>query len=431
MGRTAAVRWTRDRLREAAVVGFVATAGIVPSCTSRNGIPDAAIAHGPGGVNPDGSWTLALTREVGLTGADGCASVELPGGRRLWLFADSIIGSTMNGRHGPGSVIVRNAIAVEENRVGDHERGTAPAEGSVSFWRGDPPAPGADLELEQPAFLQPTPGGAARWCWPAGGAALVRGGVGGESGQRLVMFYHDMARRSEKATDGIWDFRMVGTRLAVVDNPAADPGTWSVGQIELRQQSPPPARQLSWGNSVLVDGAELLIYGLDSTELRNKRAIIARVHADRVHAYSAWRFFAGDRNGTPSWSANDSDAVSVAEGVSDEFSVHRLERVPNTGRERWVMVHMEANLGRRVMLRVGAGAVGPWGESVAVYEAPEPASDRRIFVYGAKGHPGASREGELLVSYCVNSTDFWHMLSDVRIYRPRFLRLSTASLLNE
>src|SRR5262249_41679413 len=81
---------------------------------------------------------------------------------------------------------------------------------------------------------------------------------------------------------------------------------------------------------------------------------------------------------------------------------------------------------------------GPWSRATLLYEAPElgaPAvlrgelpEDPKIFVYGARGHPELSRAGELLVSYCVNSNDFWDVAAHANRYRPRFMRVPRALL---
>ena len=45
-------------------------------------------------------------------------------------------------------------------------------------------------------------------------------------------------------------------------------------------------------------------------------------------------------------------------------------------------------------------------------------------MYNAKAHPHLSRPGELLISYNVNTFDFWgDFFRDADIYRPRFIRL--------
>ena len=75
-------------------------------------------------------------------------------------------------------------------------------------------------------------------------------------------------------------------------------------------------------------------------------------------------------------------------------------------------------------MRIGESPVGPLGPMQRIYRAPEVDFDPDIFVYNAKAHPHLSRPGELLISYNVNTFDFFgdfFQYSD--IYRPRFIRL--------
>ena len=76
-------------------------------------------------------------------------------------------------------------------------------------------------------------------------------------------------------------------------------------------------------------------------------------------------------------------------------------------------------------MRLGASPVGPWGPPFQVYDVSgdlEP--DKDIFPYNAKAHPVLSEPGELLISYNVNSFDFFNdVLTYPNLYRPRFMRL--------
>jgi hypothetical protein len=95
-----------------------------------------------------------------------------------------------------------------------------------------------------------------------------------------------------------------------------------------------------------------------------------------------------------------------------------------------VLVQNEPNLGARILVRFADRPEGPWSEGVEVYTCPEPAADKRLMVYSAKAHPEIESGGadELLVTYCVNSTDFQHMLGNARLYRPRLVRVPMAAL---
>jgi hypothetical protein len=50
--------------------------------------------------------------------------------------------------------------------------------------------------------------------------------------------------------------------------------------------------------------------------------------------------------------------------------------------------------------------------------------DNRVFCYGGKAHAGLSSARELIVSYVVNSFDFWQVARDAKLYWPRFVRVT-------
>jgi hypothetical protein len=59
-----------------------------------------------------------------------------------------------------------------------------------------------------------------------------------------------------------------------------------------------------------------------------------------------------------------------------------------------------------------------------LYECPEMRHDTKVFCYGAKAHTGLSSGQALVVSYVVNSFDFWQVARDARLYWPQFLRVT-------
>jgi hypothetical protein len=38
-------------------------------------------------------------------------------------------------------------------------------------------------------------------------------------------------------------------------------------------------------------------------------------------------------------------------------------------------------------------------------------------------HPALSKPGEVVMTYVVNTKDFWTMFNDLEVYFPRFLRV--------
>lgn len=360
-------------------------------------------------------------------GGDGAASCPLPGNQTLWLFGDTWIARIENGRYAPGAAMVNNVVAVHANPP----RGRAPEPGIVKAFFGPEPKPGVHS-----AFLMPDPptmpGGAARWCWPCDGAVLI----GEPPAQKLVIFYADLARRVEDPKpDDVWNFRFVGNRIAIIENPADAPDRWRVKQHELApRHAPKGAPTISWGIAAIHDPAasndpdaepELTIFGVDGSNTWDKLAMLARVPESKVHDFCAWRFWTGGKDGRPEWSAREAEAKPVMHNIVDEFTIHRQQL---GDRERWVLVQGEPLLGHRILVRFADRLEGPWTDGRAIYTIPEPANDKNLITYGAKAHAHLSADGEMLISYCINSLDFGQMTRDVEIYRPRFIRVPKSKI---
>jgi hypothetical protein len=105
--------------------------------------------------------------------------------------------------------------------------------------------------------------------------------------------------------------------------------------------------------------------------------------------------------------------------VASEYSVSWLPTL-----KRYVLVCTENGLSEKIIARTATEPWGTWSEASVVYRCPEMARDKRIFCYAAKAHPMLTMtEGELIVTYAANSTDFSRLLNDARLYWPRFVRL--------
>jgi len=407
-------------------VRSITTRALVLACLV---CPAAAYAaEAPPQVVADAAWDAAFTRTDGWTGGDVAATVDLGDGRTLWLFGDSLIGRVEKGKHAAGTQMVNNAVAVHPAPAAGS--GLPPAAQDLRFFWG--PA-GADGKAA--AWLAPDAArvkargdeskepGANGWYWPAGGGCVVAG----DSGKpRLILFYWHIGRRA--GDHGIWAFKNVGGTLAVVDNLREPVEKWRVDQFANPHvvtadaaKADPALRENNWGAAALSgsadDGVEhVYIYGVRETAPLNKQLLLARAPAKSVERLETWRFYAGkDR-----WSQKAADAASIADGMANEFSVNLMTF---GGRERFVMVQSEPLFGTHILVRTAARPEGPWPKGPAVYNVPGVAKNKAYFTYAAKGHPHLSREGELLVTYVINSNDFWAMLGDAEIYRPRFVRV--------
>ena len=81
-------------------------------------------------------------------------------------------------------------------------------------------------------------------------------------------------------------------------------------------------------------------------------------------------------------------------------------------------------MGSMIEMRIGASPVGPFGPVINVFDCPEARENSHYFAYNAKAHPSLSQQGELLISYNVNSFNFWDEIkTNPTLYRPRFIKL--------
>ncbi len=167
---------------------------------------------------------------------------------------------------------------------------------------------------------------------------------------------------------------------------------------------------------MLADGGHLYVYGYDEPRgqgFGKRRLTVARVPAEKLDDFAAWRFRTAD-----GWSDKAADAAPSVDGLATEFSVNRLP-----GGNGYVLVFTENGLGARIIGRFAASPAGPWSAPRLLYTCPEMARDKGLFSYAAKAHPWATTGRELLVSYCVNAWDFGRLFRDEQVYRPKFVRV--------
>jgi hypothetical protein len=367
----------------------------------------AARPSAPAAPTPDARWSSLFCRNEGWTGADGAASLALPNHRTLWLFGDSWIGPVTDNRHAPPSTLVNNAIAIQclpgDSKLHDPSAALPP----LDFrWNSSNPAkPGAWATPTQPN----------EWFWPASGAIIAKGP---ENADRLLLFMSRLGRRD--AGDSVWNFALRGTSLLIIANPQEDPARWHITQHTITtleaDTTGAPAHDLMWGAAVMQDPDDpthLLVYGINSKQPLARTLLIARAPAAAIERAETWTYYTA-----PGWSSDAHRAKPIAPNMAPELSLHHSGQL-----NRYVMIYSEPPLGAGILARTANRPEGPWSEPTLLYTCPEPAQDTRNLVYSAKAHPELSADNELLISYCVNSTDFWHMASHADLYLPRFIRV--------
>jgi hypothetical protein len=195
---------------------------------------------------------------------------------------------------------------------------------------------------------------------------------------------------------GMWDFHLESTDLVVIS-----PGDFSIDTQFVRVDDD----RIFWGAAVMEDDDYTYIYGLEDVN-PDKFLHVARVAGGNL--LDPWEFYNGS-----GW--QDSPANHrVRNHVSNQFAVFREGG-------KYYLLTQEVIFGSRIFLYESDSPKGPWTNERVLYCTPE--SGGNIFTYNAFAHPEQSIDGDLLITYNVNSFVFGDLFDDVNNYRPRFVRI--------
>ncbi len=383
----------------------------------------------------DKNWDDVFTTHQGWAGGDGGGTVDLGNGRILWMFADSFIGGVANGKHAPGSHMINNVFSVQTlnsrskptQQEFDFAWGPMGQDGKPTAWLIPDPS---IMSLARNVDNKTKPNG---WFWPAGGGCVVD--INGK--QQLFVFLYHMGFNGK---GGVWGFENIGGAMAVVENPKQRISQWNIRQLDLsftkdalrgleQTDKATPLLESNWGHSCIHikdDGnAEtsgfVFVYGDQHRKYKNRQLLLARVRPKEIEDFAKWEFYSG-KNG---WVADCDRVEPIADGIGAEFSI---EQVQFQGKTKFVMVHSHHWFGTNVFVRTADAPEGPWSKPFAVYDVPDLKKSKNYFTYAARGHAMLSPEGHLLITYIVNSNDFWEMAGDASIYRPRCITVPLSAI---
>jgi hypothetical protein len=389
------------------------------------------------------AWNEAFQPRAphGWSGGDGAYSVSLPAGRTLWLFGDSVLSSTREGRREQLEYRFGNTIAIQQTPPGGGE-----PSGSEIFF--DWAAPGSngwlpifDETLQDPAIpaslTQARASGKAMMAWAQHGIVVAND----------LLLFNLIATPGDCESCGLFNFALHGSTLSViagVDRPYREWGFRSgVGWENNRrplQRFVAPGRPTSggatlfFGSHVIADPQQpnaLLIYG-HRAEGDREELIVARVSGVQRAAdamdFARWSYWDGR-----TWAAQPESARAILAPASFE---HSVSRVPESMGSGWAVVHAGHPLDGSVHVALGPAPTGPFAERyvMRLADCPIEGFDPKAgtLAYAVRAHPELSTEDELLISLVVvrAGAGATGPQLETHHYVPRFMHLPWDEILN-
>ncbi len=240
----------------------------VPAARHRGWQRSQAGAGGACAIGALESWPEAdqlFRHDPSWIGGDAAYSVDLGGGRVLWLFGDSFIAKSP-ARSRADASFIRNSVAIQSGSAD-------PSAAQIAFaWHDDGGGPSAFF-----------PGRDGHWFWPLGGVRV---------GSTLVLFLLE-----EKAVSTGLGFESVGTRVFFVGNPDAPPLEWTLTEGTL----PSFGFSVAFGAAVVREGPDVFVFG--DQEPGDHSVYIARYDVTALEAGDASSplFFSGRELGCGLW----------------------------------------------------------------------------------------------------------------------------------
>lgn len=338
-------------------------------------------------AEPDEAYNALFTRSEGWSGGDGAGTVSLSDKVTLWLFGDSWVGPVVENRH-YNATMINNAVAIQY--------GTEAHRDKMHFYYGESDG--------KPAALFTPPDGDG-FFWPSGGGMVI--------GKRVYLFLHHIKKVEGDTT--VFGFEGAGTYIVKVENPMDEPDRWRTGMTRVPYyERTTKGVETSFGTPQFIRDGYVYIYGTRfNPPAFNRYLILARVPEDRLLDFDRWEFYAGT-----GWQPDYPKATPLCDQLGAEFSVSWQPKL-----KQFITVYTEMGMSDKIMLRTAPKPEGPWSAQRVVYDCPDSHLDKDYFCYAARCHPELSDRDELLISYVCNSTDFWKMAADTRIYRPKFIRV--------
>lgn len=369
-------------------------------------------------ITEDSAFEKLFIRDHDWLGADGIFTIPFNGidtvapgddaQERLIIFSDTILGDIEDDKPKPGVVMPHNTVAILKGRD--------PVESNLKFYWNQ--AHGERVGRNEGSFFVPnTPGtDTSYYYW------LGDGFVNHAKNNDI---YISGVRVRDTGDVFAFGFQESGNAFIILPNGSRPPFA-NQRQIETPLFLPAPAGQDasaygSFGGAFYDNTKEagapnpdgyVYVYGVRG---KTKNLMIARVQPKDFEDFSQWKYWDGT-----AWNADINKVANVTSRLSNEMSITPL---PDG---RYALTFQVDGLGPYVGMRLSNTPYGPFGPIIRLYKVSKDIlKGPMYFPYNAKGHPALSKPGELIITYNVNSFNFWggDVQQDGHLYHPRFLKL--------
>ncbi len=387
---------------------------LLPGCNPRQEGKMAMSSHRPvrqidrSTAAPE--WDRLLYRNSGWFGGDGIFAIPMDGvkyrpatekTKTLFLFSDSVVADTI------GDTIDRKDFDMVHNCVA-YLDGSEPDPSKFQFFiNKDENGQAASLFVPNTPNTRP-----GEYYW------LGDGFVNIDMDSTLYIFAYPV--KDTIIPGSYFEFQQTGVNVIAIPKGSKPPFR-NQRQLETPFHFPIENwTNITMGSGIFVNtewaGAPnpdgyIYILGVGGV---NQGLVVARVLPREFEQFEKWEF----ANGQGAWTTDHSKAWPVTRYISHEMS---LSPMPDG---RLILAHQYFGVENEVAIQIAKNPAGPYFPVRKVWNCTEWEQDFDYFSYNAKGFPHLSKPGELLISYNVNSMDFWNDIPyDPRLCRPRFFRL--------
>ena len=393
---------------------WMVAAVLILSCNPTQQPTEPTAAAGNDGQpvcsSPAPEWDRLLIRNSGWFGGDGIFAVPMDGAEyvqasekttSLFIFSDSVVADTV------GETIQREDFVMVHNCVAYLE-GAEPDPAKMKFYIHRDEA-GKPTSLFVPATPNAKP---KDYYWMGDGFVNV------EMDSTLYVFAYPV--RDTVIPGSFFEFEQLGVNLIAIPKGSKPPFE-NQRQLETPFFFPLPegGSTVTMGSGVMVNtewaGApkpDGYIY-ITGTGGHQSGMILARVKPKEFEQFDKWEFASGN-----TWTTDRFKAKPATRFASNEMS---LSPMPDG---RYILAHQYFGIENDVAVQISKNPAGPYFPVKKIWNCKEWQEDLDYFVYNAKGYPHFSKPGELLISYNVNSLDFWNDIKEEpRFCRPRFIKV--------